>query len=32
MERLIEDVAEHVDERPAANGVRELLAELPRAA
>jgi RimJ/RimL family protein N-acetyltransferase len=30
--RLIDDVAEHVDERPAAGGVRELLAELPRAA
>jgi RimJ/RimL family protein N-acetyltransferase len=32
VERLIEGVAEHVDERPAGGGVRELLAELPRAA
>jgi len=32
VERLIEDVAAHVEERPAPGGVRELLAELPRAA
>ena len=31
VERLIEHVAEHVEQRPAGGGVRELLAELPRA-
>ena len=32
VERLIEHIAEHVEQRPAGGGVRELLAELPRAA
>jgi RimJ/RimL family protein N-acetyltransferase len=32
VERLIEHVAEHVERRPAAGGVRELLADLPGAA
>ena len=32
VERLIEHVAERVEQRPAGGGVRELLAELPRAA